>query len=1197
MKIYTPHLSKFPGVTGRSSYAFFTFLCILFVSITTSAQDNALRFDGVNDKVEIADNNSLDLTTAYTLECWVKPAGFKALAGIISKYTSDASATNPGYILRLSSTAPYTGLDFDNLKTENGILSADTWYHIAAVKIGRDRKLYVNGVEKVLTGTALRVVPNTDKLVLGADYADVANDRHFSGTMDEVRIWNVARTQTEIQQNMDNDIDVATAGLVAYYKMDSGLANKDNQGITQVSDATSNTIHGTAINFSLSGTISNWVRGIGSTLYVDATAAGANTGKSWFNAFNKLSEAIVAAHSSSGVESIQVAAGTYFPTGTQNGTDRSKAFVIARGGLKLSGGYPAGGGSQNFTANPVYLDGNIANSGIYTDNSRHIMVIAGLNAGSDSVLVEGFTFKRGYSVGETGETTYNGVSISNQKGAGMVIHGNANGSKIKINQCVFTDDLANYGGGVYTNSSAPIIQNCRFYANRVTFYGGGLLAENNSPATVVNCLFDHNAAYEGGGGIFAGDATGIRVINCTVTENSADRAGSAGGGFYGDGISELTNCILWNNTPSQVKGNFNVLKYSIIQGGHTGTGNLNADPEFVDAVNGNYQLKSTSPANNKGNTVGIVQLLPALDLAGTPRILGNAIDIGAYEDPAQANFITRWDLSKTGSGNTQLFFEIRTTGPINYSWKEVSPGNSLGQGTINGGDYMLITSLPSGSIVDLSISPTNFTVIYLANSVDGVRLTDVLQWGSISWKGMISAFANCRNLDISASDIPDLRNTSSLAGMFVNCTSLTGPTNINSWNVSKATKMNQMFFGAEKFNQNIDAWDVSNVTDISQMFNGATNFNQNIGAWNVSNVTKMERIFANTSSFNQNINSWNLSKVTDLSGAFNHATAFNQPVDNWDVSHVVDMGFVFNFATSFNQNIESWDVANATSMSSMFFRASAFNQSLAAWASKLKVNVDLSSFISYSGIQVANYDAILNAFNASGPAGRTMGAAGLNYCSAATARANLVLPVATGGKGWTISDDLYSCALPVTLVSFSGKRTSENQNTLKWVTVDEKDFDRFEIERSADARSFEKIGIVDHSEGHGAKGQESSLNAYTFTDQNAGTFHYYRLKMIDVDNTYEYSRLVSTENSPEKAVVGTFYPNPSNGKVFVDVFSVENKRWKITTLDLNGRMIRSETRDLQKGLNKIAFENAPPGLNLVRFSNDEFNEIRKLITD
>ena len=139
----------------------------------------------------------------------------------------------------------------------------------------------------------------------------------------------------------------------------------------------------------MAATICNAQSGV---LYVDASATGNNSGASWANAYIKLSDALNTANSNTSIDSILVAQGTYFPTGLQSATNRDTALIIYRGGLKLFGGYPTGGGIRNTTANPTILSGDIGVTGSTADNSYHIMMIAGITTGADSIIVDGFGF-------------------------------------------------------------------------------------------------------------------------------------------------------------------------------------------------------------------------------------------------------------------------------------------------------------------------------------------------------------------------------------------------------------------------------------------------------------------------------------------------------------------------------------------------------------------------------------------------------------------------------------------------------------------------------------------------------------------------------------------------------------------------------------------------------------------------------------
>jgi len=181
---------------------------------------NALHFDGLDDYCNIQDNNLLDLTSTYTLEAWINLEGYSWLAGIISKYHTNSAN---GYLLRLSGSAPYDEISFDGKETSGLNLQLNKWYHIAAVNNNGSRTLYVNGIEVPLYGTADFTFPtvNTDPLRIGSDYGG----RYFTGTIDEVRIWNVARSGSEIVNNYYKPLRGDEAGLIGLWHLDEPAGN------------------------------------------------------------------------------------------------------------------------------------------------------------------------------------------------------------------------------------------------------------------------------------------------------------------------------------------------------------------------------------------------------------------------------------------------------------------------------------------------------------------------------------------------------------------------------------------------------------------------------------------------------------------------------------------------------------------------------------------------------------------------------------------------------------------------------------------------------------------------------------------------------------------------------------------------------------------------------------------------------------
>jgi len=118
---------------------------------------------------------------------------------------------------------------------------------------------------------------------------------------------------------------------------------------------------------------------------------------------------------------------------------------------------------------------------------------------------------------------------------------------------------------------------------------------------------------------------------------------------------------------------------------------------------------------------------------------------------------------------------------------------------------------------------------------------------------------------------------------------------------------------------------------------------------------------------------------------------------------------------------------------------------------------------------------------------------------------------------------LSGSPLPITLVSFKVSDSDDNSVNLIWATASERNFDKFVIERSGDGLVFESIGEVK------GVGTSSTLQNYSFADANplSGT-NYYRLKSVDLDNSFAYSKTIFT--SIEGARTFSVYPNPSNGE-------------------------------------------------------------------
>ncbi len=218
----------------------FTLVMFLFVSSQLMAQigGNALYFDGTEDYVGTGYTSSLD---DFTIECWVKgtnaPTNTNDI-GVIHK--------NGNFQINWDHASDYYRGAFALSQDETwypasfGTLEAGVWYHLVGTFNGREMKAYKNG--KLITS---KIIPigsieyNQDQITI-AKHA--TNSAFFNGTIDEVRIWDDVRTESEIKTNMYKELMGNEDNLVLYYKMSDGsgssLTNNKSGG-------TNATIYGT----------------------------------------------------------------------------------------------------------------------------------------------------------------------------------------------------------------------------------------------------------------------------------------------------------------------------------------------------------------------------------------------------------------------------------------------------------------------------------------------------------------------------------------------------------------------------------------------------------------------------------------------------------------------------------------------------------------------------------------------------------------------------------------------------------------------------------------------------------------------------------------------------------------------------------------------------------------------------------------
>jgi hypothetical protein len=167
---------------------------------TSGKYGGALSFNGANAQVVINDSASLHLTTGVTLEAWVSssvaPTGWQdVIYKAIDNYYLEAASSNgnkPGTGVLLTSSA-------EPLAYGTARLAANTWTHLAMTYDGTTLKMYVNGTLINSTAQSGTITTSTGALQIGGD---TTYGQYFNGLIDEVRVYNIALTQTQIQTDM-----------------------------------------------------------------------------------------------------------------------------------------------------------------------------------------------------------------------------------------------------------------------------------------------------------------------------------------------------------------------------------------------------------------------------------------------------------------------------------------------------------------------------------------------------------------------------------------------------------------------------------------------------------------------------------------------------------------------------------------------------------------------------------------------------------------------------------------------------------------------------------------------------------------------------------------------------------------------------------------------------------------------------------
>src|SRR5882724_7114332 len=160
----------------------------------------ALSFDGVNDWVAIADAPSLDLTTGMTVEAWVYPTTSSGVRDVLIKEGASVDIYNLYARNGRGRAEINVYIGGSNRTAEGSVLKANVWTHLAGTYDGSMLRLYINGIEAAHQAQEGLITASSGPLRIGGNSIW---GEYFKGRIDEVRIYNRALTQAEIQNDMN----------------------------------------------------------------------------------------------------------------------------------------------------------------------------------------------------------------------------------------------------------------------------------------------------------------------------------------------------------------------------------------------------------------------------------------------------------------------------------------------------------------------------------------------------------------------------------------------------------------------------------------------------------------------------------------------------------------------------------------------------------------------------------------------------------------------------------------------------------------------------------------------------------------------------------------------------------------------------------------------------------------------------------
>jgi hypothetical protein len=257
-------LDAFTFILDNKKYTMKTYrlllLALIFIgaAITTQAQnENALHFDGFNDRVDLPAKIHDSIPAVGTIEAWIKTTNAgSSFRGIVVREFHYGIFLDNNQLMSYN----WTGNGNSGATTYTGAsLNDNQWHHVALTF----QSGVVNGSQLYLDGVPVGSPFTHFENVQAADFRIGTNGlvgQFFQGAIDQVKIYGRALSSAEINDSY-NCNTVSTQKLNAFYNFNQGVTAGFNAGLTNLNDLSGQGNNGFLVNMALNGATSNWIAG------------------------------------------------------------------------------------------------------------------------------------------------------------------------------------------------------------------------------------------------------------------------------------------------------------------------------------------------------------------------------------------------------------------------------------------------------------------------------------------------------------------------------------------------------------------------------------------------------------------------------------------------------------------------------------------------------------------------------------------------------------------------------------------------------------------------------------------------------------------------------------------------------------------------------------------------------------------------